>query len=119
MNYAEHSVIVAGEGGKRHIIYLILQVRQESKGHSPEQEFSEVCSDICIEYHIPSSGIISHDKIDMLPIGNVVEEILFPDVCQFAIRFASAGCVAVESSSPLACYWAEFWIKSFEWLRGS
>jgi hypothetical protein len=69
--------------------------------------------------HIPSSGIIGHNKIDMLPIGDVVEEILFPDICQFAIRFGSAMFVVMESSVPLAYYLAEFWIRLFEWLRVS
>lgn len=60
---------------------------------------------------LPSSGVIGHDKIDMLPIGDVMEEILFPDVAQFTVLIWSQH--LWRHYRLLAYYLAEFWIELF------
>lgn len=34
---------------------------------------------------VPSSGVVRHDEEGESTLGDVMEEILFPDICQFAI----------------------------------
>jgi hypothetical protein len=75
----------------RGVFYLSLQFSQKGKRHSPRRRDQGTTVPKLVRMHAPSNGIVGHDEIGEPVLGDVVEEVLFPDIGQLAVVWGDLG----------------------------
>ena len=53
---------------------------------------------------VPAGGVVGHDEVDVASLGDVVEEVLFPDIGELAVVWRDLG------ENRLRCY--KVWCRS-------
>jgi hypothetical protein len=76
--------------GREFGIHLLFQLRKEGERHPPAVQDSMSRSklhigDGPISVNVPARSIVCHDEVGETAFGNIMKEVLFPNIGQFAV----------------------------------